>query len=160
MGALQDARVVACPPEGVIILSSLAMRAHQTFVLAQSAERLRDYVQVIGARLEGIGGEMAKLAKPLRGATKYAEESLRDIEGTKSALAGISTRLEVGTDGEAEIALVPAAPLYSDRSGRILWKKQNHSTDNIVNRAGYAPPAFPRPSPRRRRQDEAYAEAQ
>lgn len=109
VGTLQDARVVACPPEGVIILSSLAMRAHQAFVLAQSAERLRDYVQVIGVRLEGIGDEMAKLAKHLRGATKYAEESLRDIEGTKSALDGISTRLELGTDEEPGLDQFPTA---------------------------------------------------
>lgn len=108
--SLQDIRVVACPPEGVIVLSSLAMRAHQTFVLAQSTDRLRTYVQVIGERLDGVSNEMTKLVKHLRGASKYAEQTLGDIEGTKNALGEITNRLDQSPTEEPAIAEMPATP--------------------------------------------------
>ncbi len=108
--SLQDIRVVACPPEGVIVLSSLAIRAHQAFVLAQSTDRLRTYVQVIGERLDGVSNEMAKLVKHLRGASKYAEQTLGDIEGTKSALGEITNRLDQSPTEEPAIAETTATP--------------------------------------------------
>ena len=58
------------------------------------------------------------MAKHLRGATKYAEESLRDIEGTKSSLADISTRLEHGTDEGPGLAQVPFTPSILEYGGK------------------------------------------
>ena len=108
-GALQGIRVVACPPEGVIVLSSLAMRAHQAFVLAQGTDHLRSYVQIIGERLDAVSGEMAKLVKHLKGASRYAEQTLGDIEGTKSALGEIMNRLGNDTS-EGLMPEMPTSP--------------------------------------------------
>jgi len=93
VGAIQDIRVVACPPEGVIILCSLAMRAHQAMVIAQSAERLTTYVNVIDGKLEQVGDDVGKLAKNLKGAWRYATKAAEAIEGTRSELDNITTHL-------------------------------------------------------------------
>jgi hypothetical protein len=51
VGSMHDIRVVACPPECVIMLSSSATRAHQAMVLAEGADRLGTYFQEIDGRL-------------------------------------------------------------------------------------------------------------
>ena len=71
------------------------------------------------------------MAKHLRGATKYAEESLRDIEGTKSSLADISTRLEHGTDEGPGLAQVPFTPSTLEYGGKESEETEPPANSNI-----------------------------
>jgi DNA anti-recombination protein RmuC len=93
VGSIEDLKIVPCPPEGIIILSTLAMRAHQTVVLARSAEKLRDYVGEIDGKIGKVRDDIEKWAKHLRGASKYAKQTLDDLDDTRASLGSISTRL-------------------------------------------------------------------
>ena len=124
VGSMQEIKVVACPPEGIIILSSLALRAHQAIVLAKSAERLTTYVQEIDGKLEHVGADFGRLAKNLKSAYKNADQAAEDIDDTRKELSSITTHLgEVtGTKPPAALQASPAA-LFGETTEEISEEK-------------------------------------
>ena len=115
VGSMQEIKVVACPPEGIIILSSLALRAHQAIVLAKSAERLTTYVQEIDGKLEHVGADFGRLAKNLKSAYKNAEQAAEDIDDTRKELGSITTHLGEVTGAQPAPALQASpAALFGD----------------------------------------------
>ncbi len=122
--AIQEVRVVPCPPEGVIILSNLVMRAHQSVVLAKSAEKLRAYVFEIDVKLSRVRDDIGKLGKNLRGATKNVKLTLDDLDNTRSALSEITTHLdeskpEVAPGSLGMTSLVQGPPAEEDDEPKV-----------------------------------------
>jgi DNA anti-recombination protein RmuC len=93
VSSLGSARVVACPPEGVIILCNFAMRAQQAVVLGKRAGDLRNKVVEINDKLGRIAEDITKLGKHLKGASNDVKQTLSDIDDTRSTLTTISTQL-------------------------------------------------------------------
>jgi DNA recombination protein RmuC len=115
VGSMQEIKVVACPPEGIIILSSLALRAHQAIVLAKSAERLTTYVLEIDGKLEHVGADFGRLAKNLKSAYKNADQAAEDIDDTRKELGSITTHLGEVTGAQPAPALQASpAALFGD----------------------------------------------
>lgn len=94
LSALQNEKVVPCPVEGVFLLCMIAVRAQQAVAIAHGAEKLRGYVIEINTKLGRVVDDVTKLGKSLRGASKWAKETLGDLEDTRNALSTVTTQLE------------------------------------------------------------------
>lgn len=97
---MQEAKIVPCPSEGVMMLCTLAMRAQQAVVLAQSADRLRSYVIEIDTKLGRVRADVSKWAKNLNGASRYARQTLEDLDDTRGSLGAITMHLDESESGQ------------------------------------------------------------
>ena len=115
--AIEAKKVIPCPPEGIIMLCTLAMRAQQGVVLARSAEKLRGYVLEIDSKLKRVRDDIGKLAKNLDNGSRYAKQTLGDLDDTRSALQSVSTNLDEPTAKVAtrQIEGLTLAPIAEEK---------------------------------------------
>jgi DNA anti-recombination protein RmuC len=111
VGELERSRIIPCPPEGVMILCNLAVRAHQAVILTQSAERLRKYVLTVDQNLGLIKDAVAKWGKNLRNASKSAGLILKSVNDMHDALGEITSSLDGGSLKPSPLDEVEVSPL-------------------------------------------------
>ncbi|MEM3857324.1 MAG: DNA recombination protein RmuC [Thermoprotei archaeon] len=94
INSIQQKNVVPCPPEGIIILSSLVLKAHQTVVLTKGLERLTTYVQNLDGKLGQVDRRLSSLTENLRKEYDSSQQVLLEVRRTREELNRIATHLD------------------------------------------------------------------
>ncbi len=94
LSEISKQRVVPTPVEGIIILSVLALRAHQSIAIQQRTLEVRDLITRVSDQLEKLVDSVNDLESKLRNAHNFVKKTQNVLDDTVQELKNITNHME------------------------------------------------------------------